>query len=209
LLFGRPVVETELTFLEEQEEILTWNSVVLAQHPLGLIPEVLDPVDVVTTTPDKPLAVIDTTMLEAGYIENVVARQAVGIHHRIGLYFGFQSGQQRHGMRIGNRQRIDSTAAFEDTEDADFARSSTSSLAFAHAAEVALVVFEDRQFGFDFGHSSGDALAEFVKVQRGAVAMNLDQTRRGSCGDLSDEQFQQPKLLFLLDTTTTYCREPS
>jgi len=40
-------VEAPFTFLQAQVEIVGFNAVVLAHVPLRLVPEVLDPVDVV------------------------------------------------------------------------------------------------------------------------------------------------------------------
>ena len=45
LWFGR--VETPLTLLQESPEMLLWNTVESAYAALGLIPKVLNPVDVV------------------------------------------------------------------------------------------------------------------------------------------------------------------
>ena len=46
MLFWGTIVETELTFLEEQVKVFAWDAVVFAQHALGLVPEVFNAVDV-------------------------------------------------------------------------------------------------------------------------------------------------------------------
>ena len=65
------MVEAPLAFLEEEMEVVLGNAVVLAQVALGLVPEVLDAVDVVGIG-GKALAMIDPMMAEARDIEIVV-----------------------------------------------------------------------------------------------------------------------------------------
>lgn len=59
------------------------DAIVSAEHALGLVPKVLDAVDVMAALGDEGLAVIDAPMFEPRHIENVMAGQAVGIDYGI------------------------------------------------------------------------------------------------------------------------------
>jgi len=83
-LFWRAIIESELTFLEEEKEVLSWNAVIFAQLALGLLPEVLNSVDVISAPVDERLGVVDAVMFEAGDVENVVTRQSIRIDLGIG-----------------------------------------------------------------------------------------------------------------------------
>jgi len=52
-------------------EVLSWDAVVSAQMSLGLVPEVLDAVDVVAAGCGEGLSVIDPVMMEARDVEAV------------------------------------------------------------------------------------------------------------------------------------------
>ena len=62
-------------------EVVFWNAVVLAQMSLGLVPEVLDAIDVVALAIGIVLLMVDAAMSEARDVEIVVGEVAVGIDH--------------------------------------------------------------------------------------------------------------------------------
>jgi hypothetical protein len=64
---GRPVVETPLALFEKPAEVRLRNAGVTAQMPLRLVPEILDPIDVITPL-RKLLAVINGVVTEFGNI---------------------------------------------------------------------------------------------------------------------------------------------
>ena len=66
--FGIGLVKTPLTFLEEKGGMLLGNTVKLTQVALGLVPEVLDAVEVGC----KQLGVVEPQMPEAGEGERIV-----------------------------------------------------------------------------------------------------------------------------------------
>ena len=59
MLFRRSVVEAKLAFLEEEIEVLARNAVVFAQDLLGLVPKILDTVDMMSLRVDEGFGVID------------------------------------------------------------------------------------------------------------------------------------------------------
>ena len=56
-------VEAPFTLLQEPVEIVRFDAVVLARVALGLVPEVLDPVDVIALIGEQPW-VIDPAVME-------------------------------------------------------------------------------------------------------------------------------------------------
>lgn len=65
------MIKAPFALLDEQVEVLLWNAVVAAQMPLGLVPEVLDPVDVVGFVSEE-LRVVDPHVVELGDINDVI-----------------------------------------------------------------------------------------------------------------------------------------
>ena len=60
-------------------EVLAWYSIVSSQMTLGLAPEVLDPIDVVSSLGEMP-AVIDALMMELRHIELVVGMPGIAVN---------------------------------------------------------------------------------------------------------------------------------
>src|SRR5580704_1958908 len=72
------VVETPFAFLEVEGELGPWDAIVAAQMALGLVPEVLDAVDVVSPVGEL-LAMVDAHVVEPGHVEHVVGLETVAI----------------------------------------------------------------------------------------------------------------------------------
>ena len=68
------VVEAPFALFDEQVKVLAGDAVVAPQMPLGLVPEILDSVDVVALIREQ-LRVVDPQMMELGHIEHIIARQ--------------------------------------------------------------------------------------------------------------------------------------
>ena len=41
------MIEPKLALFQEQEEIFSWYAVIFAQYALGLVPKILDPIDMI------------------------------------------------------------------------------------------------------------------------------------------------------------------
>lgn len=57
---------------------MPWNTVVFSEVTLGLVPEILDAVDMSMLAGHELLGVIDPMVMETGDIENVVDAEDVG-----------------------------------------------------------------------------------------------------------------------------------
>lgn len=89
------VVEAPLTRLEIEGKSFLGNAVEVTHMPLRLVPEILDPVDMVAVL-CKQLGMIDPKMLESRGIENIIGLPAVridnAVRHHIALDDRVQSG---------------------------------------------------------------------------------------------------------------------
>ena len=91
--------------------MLLGNTVKFAQVALGLVPEILNAVDVVFTV-GKELGMVDPQVSEAGHREGIVAGQGITINDGVGHNPFFQDGQQGRRLGIGDDHRIDLPTPF-------------------------------------------------------------------------------------------------
>src|ERR1035437_7088070 len=94
LLFWLWRIETPLALLQVEVKVGGGNAIETAHMTLGLIPEVLDAVDVVLLIGEQ-LGVVDAVVLEAGYIEHVVGAEGIGVDDAVGNDLVFNDSLQR------------------------------------------------------------------------------------------------------------------
>ena len=75
-------------------EVVLWDAVVASEVSFGLVPEVLDPVDVVAVF-GKQLRVVDPDMMEVRDIEDIISPEAVRVDDTGGPYFTLNDGEER------------------------------------------------------------------------------------------------------------------
>ena len=132
LLFWLRDVETPLTLLQIEVEVGGRNTVETAHMTLGLIPEVLDAVDVVLLIGEQ-LGVVDAVVLEAGYIEHVVGAEGIGIDDAVGDYLVLDDGLQRLALGVRDDLGIDLATAFQQAKHRNLASGPPAALALAMA----------------------------------------------------------------------------
>lgn len=79
-----PIIKPKFRFFQEPVERLGENTVIFAQHPFSLTPEILNPIDMIGAL-GKDSGVIDPGMLEFWDISGVVWTLAIGVHNAIRL----------------------------------------------------------------------------------------------------------------------------
>jgi hypothetical protein len=189
-LFGRAVIEAELAFLEEEVEVVAWDAVEAAQMTLGLVPEVLDAVDVVVPV-GKALAVIDTVVLEAGDVDGVVGSPTVGVDDGVGQDLGAHDRQERLAGSVGDHLGVHFAATLENAKDRNLPGSASTPFAFAHATEVTLVHFKLADFREHFLQPIGNHLAHLPIKQHRRIALNPNQIRCRPSGRSHHEALQE------------------
>ena len=70
------VVKTPLAFLQKEMKMLGRNAVEFSHVAFGLVPKILNPIDVILTIGEQ-LGVVDPEVLEPGHIKDIVAVPAV------------------------------------------------------------------------------------------------------------------------------------
>src|SRR5713226_6534018 len=113
---------------------------ITAQATLGLIPEVLDAVDVLSPV-GEVLRMVDAHVMKLRDIQHVVGRMAVGVNHAVRPYFPPDNGQESFFSGVGGGQRIHFTATREQTKHGNFSSGPATAWALAHATKVTLIHF--------------------------------------------------------------------
>ena len=78
------MVEAPFALLQIEMEVLAGDAVEAPEMAFRLVPEILDPVDVVPVICES-LGMVDAHMVELRHVENVVSAEAVGIDDTVGL----------------------------------------------------------------------------------------------------------------------------
>jgi hypothetical protein len=71
-------IEAPFAFLQEPVKILLFDAVKLAHLPLGLVPEILDAVDVILFIGEQ-LRMIDAHVMKVGNIERVIRSESIRV----------------------------------------------------------------------------------------------------------------------------------
>ena len=187
-------VEAPLAFLEEKKETFLGNAVEPSEVALSLVPEVLDPVDVVVLV-SKQLRVVDAGVMEVRHVKRVIAPEAIRVDDAVGQDHALHDGQKCVGAGIGYHHCVDPTSTLEQPEDGYFPGCSASSLAFSDAAKVALIDFNlSLQRGGFFQFLAND-FSQPSEEGRGGIAMNTNQFSRCPSCRAGDEMFHESGLL--------------
>ena len=78
-------IEAPFALFQKPVEILLLDAVKLAQMPFGLVPEILNTVDVILA-PGKQLAVIDAPMMKVRDIQRIIATKIIRINDAVRHY---------------------------------------------------------------------------------------------------------------------------
>ncbi len=70
-----------------------WNTVEFAHVALGLVPKILNPVDVILLV-CKEFGMVDPKVMEIRYVQHVVTAPAIRINDAVGNNFTFDDWQQ-------------------------------------------------------------------------------------------------------------------
>ena len=133
-------IEAPFTLLKEPIEVLLFDAVESAQMTLGLIPKVLDAVDVILAL-SQVLGVVDAHMVEVGNIQGIADSESVCIDNAVGTYLLFNDGHDSLPFCIGDYSGVNLSFALQDPKDGHFACRASTSLALARTAEMTLVGF--------------------------------------------------------------------
>ena len=134
-------IEAPLTFFEEPVEVLRFDAVEFAKMPFGLVPEVLDPIDVVVSISEE-LRVVDSHVVKITDIKGIVGLESVGVNDAIGNHFLLDDRQDSLGFGVRDDGRVNLPTPLQEPEDRDLASCPSATLALANASEVAFIRFD-------------------------------------------------------------------
>ncbi len=86
-------VEAPFALLEKPIKALLFDAVEPAHVALGLVPEILDSIDVIFLIGEE-FRVVDPTVMEVAHIKSIVGSEGVGIDDAVGLYSLLDDGQK-------------------------------------------------------------------------------------------------------------------
>lgn len=92
-------IEAPLALLQKPVEAGWLNAVKLAHVTLGLVPEVLDSVDVVFRLRELD-RMVDALVVKITYIKCIVAAPCVGVNNAVGLYLLIDDRQECLGLGV-------------------------------------------------------------------------------------------------------------
>jgi hypothetical protein len=174
--------------------VLAGDTVVAAQVALGLVPEVLDAVDVVALVGEQP-GVVDAHVVELGDVEHIVAAEGIGVDHAVGSDLLADDRNKRVRTGICDDCDMDLALPLEQPEHRHLASRPASTLALAVTAKVALVHLDlaSQQLGGLGCQGIEDHLAQLVIEQDRGVAVDAGnlgrRTRRRSRAEILDQFF--------------------
>lgn len=168
--------------LEEQQEAVFGDAVESSQMTFGLVPEVLNPIDVVLPV-GKAFRVVNADMVEIRDIQGIVARESVRVDDAVREDHPLHDREQGGGAGVGDHDRKDPASSLQQPENRDFARCSTATFSFPGSTEVALIDLDFASKGRGLLHFIGNDFAQAGEECRCGVAMDADDLSRrpGRC----------------------------
>jgi hypothetical protein len=127
-------IEAPITLLEKPIKVLLFDAVEPAHVALGLVPKVLDSIDVIPLISEEP-RVVDAAVVEGAHVKGIVGSEGIGVNDAVRFDPLLDDGQERLGFCIGNNSRENLPTPFKKAKNGDFARGATASLAFANTSK--------------------------------------------------------------------------
>lgn len=134
-------IAAPFTFLEKPVKTLLFDAVKLAYMPLGLVPEMLDAVDV-SLPICAQFRVINPHVMKVRDIERTICLECIQIDDAVRPDFFFDDRQQCLCSGVCDNRGIDLPAPLSQAKNRDFTSSAASAFSLALAAEVACVGFD-------------------------------------------------------------------
>ena len=119
-------------------EVLSGDAVKAPEMAPGLVPEVLDPVDVIPVIDEGP-GMFDARMMEPGHVRHVASAEAVGTDDAVGFDLLPDDREKRFRPGVRDDDGMNLPAPLEEPEHRNLAARSPSAPAFPDAAETTLV----------------------------------------------------------------------
>ncbi len=97
-------IEAPLTFLQKPVKVVRCEAIEPTQMPLGLVPEVLDAVNVMPALRHKGLAMVHTPVMKLRDIQHIIRCKAIRIDDTVWGHLLANDRQQRSRLGIRNNR---------------------------------------------------------------------------------------------------------
>ena len=134
-------VEAPFTFLEEKAEAFLWDPVEPPKMALGLVPKILDPVDMVLLV-NEAIRMVDANVMKPRHVKGIVASEAVRVDDTVRQNHALHDGQERIATGVGDHPSEHMTTTLQQAEYRHFPRSATPSLSLTDSSKIALIDFD-------------------------------------------------------------------
>ena len=121
--------------------MLCGNTIKFSHMPFGLIPKVLNPIDVILFV-SKQFWVIDPVVLKLRHIQHVIRTVVIGVHNAVWFNLFLYYTYQCFRFCICNDLSVSLAAPFDDTEHRNLARHISSAFAFPVSTKIAFINFD-------------------------------------------------------------------
>ena len=98
-------IEAPFALLQKPVEVIGFDAIELTQMTLGLVPEVLDSVDVIFSI-SKESGVVDSPVVKVAYIKGIVSAEGIRINDAVRLNLLLDDWQERFGFGIRDYGRV-------------------------------------------------------------------------------------------------------
>jgi len=184
-------IEPPFAFLEEQKKVGLGYAVEPPEVALGLVPKILDPIDVILFV-GKEFRVIDSNMMKARNIQGVITLEGIRVDDAIRQDHPFHNGQKRCTFGIGYHDSVNPSTALQEPENRDFTGSTPATFAFPYAAEIAFIDFDLSGKGRSFFHFIGNDFSQASVECRRGISVNAHQLGGCSCRCAGNEMLNEP-----------------
>jgi len=133
-------IEPPLTLLKEQKEAVPGDAVEPSGMALGLVPEILNPVDMVLPV-NEPLRMVNPDVVKVRDVQRIIAPEGVRVHDAVWHDHALHDGQKRRASSVRNHDRVDPSSTLQQAENRNFTGSTSASFAFPDSVEIALIDF--------------------------------------------------------------------
>lgn len=184
-------IEPPLALLEEQKEAVPGDAVEPSEMALGLVPEILNPVDVVLPV-NKPLRMVDPDVVEVRDIQRIIAPEGVRVHDAVWHDHALHDGQKRRASGVRNHDRVDPPSTFQQAENRYFASSTSAPFAFPDFSEIALIDFNLTVEWRRLFHLIGNDFPQPSEERGCRILVDTDQLCGSTCRCARDEMLNEP-----------------
>ena len=131
-------IEAPFALLEKPMEIARFDAIESSQMSFGLVPEIFDPVDVISLVGEE-FGMVDAHVMEFGDVECIVCLEGIGVNNAVRSDSLFNNREQGFGSCVRDDGCKNLSAPLKQAEYSHFSGCSSTSSSFSHSSEITLI----------------------------------------------------------------------